>query len=80
MRKKSFYNNSDLQEMLEYLKDSSKRAIFLKNLSCSNADRLAIEDCIEEGYYERFDRYDSDVCEIFIHTIEFAFMNERKEK
>lgn len=67
---KSNYNNDDIQKMLETLRDPEHKQAFLQNLTCSPRDKLAILDCIADGYYERFDRYDSDVCEIFIATYE----------
>lgn len=67
---KSSYNNDDIQKMLETLWYPEYKAAFLQNLNCSPRDRSAILDCIDDGYYERFYRYDSDVCETFIATYE----------
>ncbi len=63
-------NNEDIQQMLETLQDPDHKETFLQNLTCSPRDKWAILDCIADGYHERFDRYDSDVCEIFIATYE----------
>lgn len=67
---KSGYNNDDIQKMLETLREPEYKKAFIQNLTCSPRDRSAILDCIDDGYYERFDRYDSDVCETFIATYE----------
>ncbi len=67
---KSGYNNDDIQKMLETLRDPEHKQAFLQNLTCSPRDKWAILDCIADGYHERFDRYDSDVCETFIATYE----------
>lgn len=72
------YSNEDIQEMLDVINDSdlvkSEYKAKLNDMSergyISERDRSAILDCIDEGYFERFDRYDSDVCETFITLYE----------
>ena len=64
------YDNADIDGMLATLKDSDNLNDFRPHLNCSGRDEKAILDCIDDGSYERFDRYDSDVCEIFITAYE----------
>ena len=61
------YTNEDIQDMLTAVKKSD--TLRTKILSCfSEDDRAAMADVLDEGWYERFDRYDSDVCEQFIRA------------
>ena len=65
------YNNDDIQEMIKETKSDEKlRNAILAQLS--GRDKAAVEDVLAEGWYERFDRYDSDVCEQFITAYENA--------
>lgn len=65
------YDSEDIQRMLESLQDSSEREKFNKLLEKTNfSDRNAINHCIDECWYETFERYDSDVCEQFISLYE----------
>lgn len=59
------YDNDDLQKMLNTLQVPEYRHQFLECVS-EGHDKSAIIDCILDGFYERFERYDSDVCEQFI--------------
>ncbi len=62
---KHLVTNQELQQMIKAVNsnDSLKQAI----LSHFEArDKSAIIDVLRDGYYERFDRYDSAVCEEFI--------------
>lgn len=61
------YNSNDIQAMLKTLTNRSYRKEFLKHVT---HDLTSIIDCIEECWYERFHRYDSDVCEHFIEAYE----------
>ena len=64
--KQGLYTNNDLQRMIEFINNNQViRDDFIKRLP-KNADGRAIEDVLDDGYYERFDRYDSDVAEQFI--------------
>ncbi len=65
------YNNEQIQCMLDDLSNTpARKELFMSKLNCGYADKLAIQDVICDGWYERFDRYDSGVCEIFISTYE----------
>lgn len=66
IQKEGMYNNQDIQNMI--IKCNSDGILKQKILdSITNiSDRSAISDVLEDGDYERFDRYDSDVCEQFI--------------
>lgn len=72
--------NEKLQGWLNYLQDSKKRDAFMaiydarqlrgnpnyrKELSQDRRDMLR---CIKDGWYEIFDRFDSDLVEQFIAT------------
>ncbi len=68
------YLNDDIQRMIKEVKgDENLKVAVLKQLS--GRDKAAVEDVLAEGWYERFDRYDSDVCEQFIT----AYENAKKE-
>ena len=63
------YTSDDIQDML----DSCKKNVKLKEAVISHftgRDKGAISDVLDDGYYERFDRYDSDICEQFIKAYE----------
>ena len=63
------YTNDDIQNML----DVCGMDIKLKDAVLSHftgADKAAMSDVFSDGYYERFDRYDSNVCEQFITAYE----------
>lgn len=67
------YNNDEVQEILSRLeRDTNYKHLFLKvaKEQMSNSDYFALLDVIGDGYYERFDRYDSDVCEQFLQIYE----------
>lgn len=68
------YSNDDIQEMIDrILTDKLFAREFEKQLNQTNAmDKIAITAVLNEGYYETFDRYDSDVCEQFIEMYESA--------
>ena len=40
--------------------------LFVVSHKTNNSDFMAIKDVLDDSYYERFDRYDSDVVEQFI--------------
>lgn len=72
------YNNDDIQEMLDSLKNPKHfKGLNLSDLS--DSDKRAILRVIEDGYYETFDRYDSDVCEEFIRAYKEYSDNFYKE-
>lgn len=68
------YSNDDVQEMIDrILTDKLFAREFEKQLNKTNPmDKIAITAVLNEGYYETFDRYDSDVCEQFIEMYESA--------
>lgn len=71
------YNNDDIQRMLsECKKNSNLKDDVLRQFD--GGDLMAVEDVIMDGYYERFDRYDSDVCEKFITAYEKAKVGRKK--
>lgn len=67
------YNNHEIQEILSRLeREPNYKHLFLKiaKVQMSSSDYNALLDVIGDGYYERFDRYDSDVCEQFLQIYE----------
>lgn len=74
------YSDNDIQEMIDnLLNDKCLRDEFNEELEImSPSDRVAIRDVLSDGYVERFDRYDSDVCEQFISIYESV--TEREEE
>ncbi len=58
--------NDELQDMLSTVKKDEALREKLFELTAHSSDAAAIRHCISEGWYEAFDRYDSDVCEQFI--------------
>lgn len=62
---KHLVTNQELQQMIKAVNsnDSLKQAILSH---FEGRDKSAIIDVLRDGYYERFDRYDSAVCEEFI--------------
>ena len=70
------YEQEDIQDMINELKDPEKYDKFIKSLSCSHSDKRAITDVLYNGEVERFMYYDSDVSEIFISTYLKVFGKE----
>lgn len=59
------YSNDDVQKVIEQVNaDSDLKSRILSHLNV--VDRNAVCDVLQDGWYERFDRYDSDVCENFL--------------
>lgn len=54
------HNNNDLRDNVEF--------------HFNGSDYMDICDVIDDGYIERFDRYDSDLAEQFIRAYELAKM------
>lgn len=73
------YDNADIDGMLATLKGPDNLKDFRSHLICSVHDEKAILDCIDDGSYERFDRYDSDVCEIFISAYENWLLSKGRQ-
>lgn len=81
IKKKGMYNNDDIQAMLRFLEYHNGRPeynSFMKYISEHTSDSRAIKSCINEGWYEEFYRYDSDVCEQFISCFEKFFITNKK--
>lgn len=76
IEKKQFYEYDDIQHMINFL-DSSKVALSKMKHAIEGygrADINAILYTISERSAECFDRYDSDVAEIFIREFERCFL------
>jgi len=72
---KRMYNNDDIQNMIEAV-ESNPEPFFnamnskVVNNTLSFRDAEAMRHVVKEGWYEVFERYDSDVCERFIRIFE----------
>jgi len=65
------YTNDQVQDMLTQVKNDPKlKAAVLKCFARSPMDQSAVADVISSGWVERFDRYDSAVCDDFIRAWE----------
>ncbi len=63
------YTNDDVQILIDQTnKDPKLKGLIRSQLS--GRDLLALNDVLSDGTCERFDRYDSDVCEQFISAYE----------
>ena len=62
------YNNDDIQAMIDKVNQAGIADKILAHIS--EYDKGAVRHVLETGYYETFDRYDSDVCEQFILAYE----------
>ena len=63
------YSNEQVQEMIVSVnRDCAGFEPFLGKIN--QRDQAAIRDVLSDGSVERFDRYDSDVCEEFIRAYE----------
>lgn len=83
IKKKRFYDENDLQSMLEFLRakaEMKENKLFLKcvdsnrSLSDTNAIRRVMEECCSEYFIH----YDSDVAEQFINIFESLFLSNSK--
>lgn len=81
------FSSEEIQEMLDKVNDSDliKNELLNRlNDLCereyiSESDLAAIKDCIEDGLYESFEAYDSDVCEQFISVYEAVLYEYENE-
>ncbi len=64
------YNNDQIQEMITVCHNDPDRKRAILSRIRDLRDRESIRYAINEGYYEAFDRFDSDVCEQFITAYE----------
>lgn len=71
LNKKGLYSNNDLQAMIVYIRDNCKKEFF--DSMEENSDNRAIKSVIDKGYYEEFNRYDSEVAEKFIRYYNIFF-------
>lgn len=62
------YNYNDIQNMIEKVNNDGTEELILDHIS--DYDKGAVREVLRSGYYETFDRYDSDVCEQFITAYE----------
>lgn len=66
------YTCEMIQEMIDTLKSSNRNKDSFYEAFCNSLeginkqDKMAIKYVLEDGSYEAFDRFDSDVCETFI--------------
>lgn len=72
-QKRKMYNNNDIQCILDYItEDNNRKQLFFIVLP-NTKDGSDIKNIINSGYYEDFDKYDSDVCEQFLKCFEQLF-------
>lgn len=64
------YNNNDIQDMISKIRRDSDMKKAVLDMISNERDRAAVRDVLSDGSVERFDRYDSDVCEQFIRAYE----------
>ena len=65
--------NDILQSMITNTNRNPEQAAELLDLITNDRDRGAITVVLSDGYYEAFDRYDSDVAEQFITAYRKVF-------
>lgn len=66
------YDNNQIQDMIERCRANKVLCKSVLDQISDYSDWRAIQHVISEGWYETFDRYDSDVCEQFITAYENA--------
>ena len=71
--KRKLYNNNDIQQILDYIREDSDRQQLFFMVLPNTKDGSDIKSVIKSGYYEEFNRYDSDVCEQFLQCYEKLF-------
>lgn len=76
IEKKQFYNNTDIDHMLVYLRANRRANEMFKKVinGYGSQDVNAILGIIANGYSESFDRYDSAVADIFVRSFEETFL------
>lgn len=62
------YNYNDIQNMIERVNNDGTADKILSHIQ--DYDKGSVRNVLKSGYYETFDRYDSDVCEQFITAYE----------
>ena len=63
---KKMYDNDDLNMMVSYIKDDKTRYTYFCKYLDNSTDSRAIRAVLDEGWYEAFMKYDSDVMDQFI--------------
>lgn len=78
IEKKRFYNDTDIDHMLLYLKVNKRANEKFKQAinGYGQRDVNAILSIVANGYAEDFGRYDSAVAEIFVESFEKTFLKE----
>ena len=72
------YNNDQIQDMITKVKnDPNLRKKVIQNIP--EWDKRHVQDVLDDGWYERFDRYDSAVCDEFIRAYEKCMKKSVKE-
>ena len=71
------YTNEMIQKMIDTLSAANKNNCLYKKFfdilgKFNTLDYLAIMHVLQDGSYEAFDQFDSDVCESFIQIYEAA--------
>lgn len=62
------YNYDDIQNMIDRVNNDGTADKILQHIS--DYDKGSVRNVLKSGYYETFNRYDSDVCEQFIRAYE----------
>ena len=65
------YNYNDIQNMIERVNNDGTADKILRHIQ--DYDKGSVRNVLKSGYYETFDRYDSDVCEQFIRAYEEVY-------
>ena len=66
------YTNEDIQEIITKVRNDLGLSKKVLDQITDYSDWKAVQNVIDDGWYEAFDRYDSDVCEQFIKAYEQA--------
>ena len=67
------YNNDQIQEMITVCHNDPDRKKAVLSQIKDQRDRDSVRYVINDGYYEAFDRFDSDVCEQFLTAYETVY-------
>ena len=63
------YTNDDIQEIIEKCNANNVLRDSIMN-QLDSRDRMDLADVLSDGWVERFDRYDSALCENFLTAYE----------
>ena len=79
--KNILFTNEDIQNAITDIKSDPQRLKEFLSMVPETTDGNAIKSVINEGWYEEFNRYDSDVAEQFVSLyLDFAKQNNTKQK